>query len=323
LNVLSSPRTPDPNRPAEKPLIEHLAMAFGVFVPFLGLIAAVYLLWGRGISRLDLILLLSFYTFTILGITVGFHRMFTHRACAGGPVLRFILGVGGSMSGQGPLLEWCAVHRQHHKHSDDDGDPHSPNVHGGGFAGMLKGMFHSHMGWLFAPEPAGVSSAVPDLVADPVLRFVDRWFWVWMLVGWNIPGGIAYAITGSWHAALTGFLWGGLVRTFLLHHVTWSINSVCHVWGTRPYASQDHSRNNPLFGILAFGEGWHNNHHAFPTSARHGLAWWQLDLTWVAIRLLKACRLVWDVRLPSANALEIRRNKQSESTSATPEPATP
>jgi stearoyl-CoA desaturase (delta-9 desaturase) len=310
LNVLSSPRTTPPNPKNQlhvpKPLREHLAMAFGVGVPFAGLLAAVLLLWGRGLGWTELALLLGFYTFSILGVTIGFHRMFTHRALAAGPAVRFVLGVAGSMSAQGPVLEWCAMHRQHHKHSDHDGDPHSPHLHGRGLLGLLRGMWHAHLGWLFAAEPAAAARNVPDLLADRVLVFVDRWFWAWMLAGWVIPGVIGGLVLGSWQGALSGFLWGGLVRTFLLHHVTWSINSVCHMWGTRPFGGHDESRNNALLGVLAFGEGWHNNHHAFPTSARHGLRWWELDLTYWVIRLLEWMGLVWNVRVVPASGIEQR-----------------
>jgi stearoyl-CoA desaturase (delta-9 desaturase) len=308
LNVLSSPRTAQgaSQNGSRKPLIENLAMAFGVGVPFLGLLGAIYLFWGRGVGMVEIGLLVGFYSLSILGVTVGFHRMFTHRALESGPVVRFLLAAAGSMSAQGPVLEWCAVHRQHHKHSDREGDPHSPHLFGEGVFALFKGMIHSHMGWLFKAEPAGVANAVPDLVADPVLRFADRFFWVWMLGGWVVPGAIAYAIHPTWQAAGGGFIWGGLVRTFLLHHVTWSINSVCHVWGRRPFNTPDESRNNPIFGLLAFGEGWHNNHHAFPTSARHGLFWYQIDLTWLTIRVLRALGLVRNVRLVSQAALESR-----------------
>jgi len=307
VNVLSSPRRQVEPVPSSKPLIEQLAMGFGVVTPFIGLIAAIVLLWGAGVGWTQVLLLIGFYTFTILGVTIGFHRMFTHRALEGGPTLRFILAIAGSMSAQGPVIEWCALHRAHHKHSDRDGDPHSPHLQGHGILGLLKGMWHSHVGWLFSAEPAANPAAVADLLADPVLLFVDRLFWLWMLAGWIIPGVIAGLLLHSWAGALTGVIWGGLVRTFLLHHVTWSINSVCHVWGTQPFGQRDQSRNNPLFGVLAFGEGWHNNHHAFPTSARHGLQWWQMDLTWWTIRLLEKLRLVWNVRIPSSSAIEARR----------------
>jgi stearoyl-CoA desaturase (Delta-9 desaturase) len=314
LNVLfSSPRAAaggelDPNQThLKKPLIEHLAMGFGVFMPLVGLVVAIFLLWGTGIGWTEVLLLLGFYSFTILGVTIGFHRMFTHRALEAGPVTRFVLAVAGSMSAQGPVLGWCAVHRQHHKHSDRDGDPHSPHLHGEGVGGMLKGMWHAHFGWVFAEEPVAAAKAVPDLVADKVLVFVDRFFWFWLLSGWVIPGVIGALVSQSWTGAVAGFLWGGLVRTFLLHHVTWSINSVCHVWGTRPYDGPDESRNNPVFGLIAFGEGWHNNHHAFPTSARHGLRWWEIDITYIVIRAMKACGLVWNVRLVPESAQRARR----------------
>jgi stearoyl-CoA desaturase (Delta-9 desaturase) len=210
------------------------------------------------------------------------------------------------MSAQGPVLEWCAMHRQHHKYSDHDGDPHSPHLHGPGFVGLVKGMLHAHLGWLFLDEPASIATAVPDLRSDPVLRFVDRFFWFWMLGGWLLPGLLGGLVSHTWIGALTGFVWGGLVRTFLLHHVTWSINSVCHVWGTRPFGGHDQSRNNPIFGVLAFGEGWHNNHHAFPTSARHGLRWWEIDVSYMVIRVMQALRLVRNVRVAPASAIQTR-----------------
>ena len=281
-------------------------MAFGVGFPFLGLVAAVVLLWGRGVGWLDLGLLLGCYMFCALGVTVGFHRMFTHRALQGGPVVRFIFAWAGSTSVQGPVLAWCAVHRRHHQHSDRPGDPHSPHLHGRGFIGVLRGMWHAHLGWLFAPEPPDLARSVPDLVADPVLRFVDKFFWFWVLIGWVAPGVFAGLLMHSWLAALDGFLWGGLVRTFVHHHITWSINSVCHVWGTRPFAVADQSRNNAVFAVLALGEGWHNNHHAFPTSARHGLRWWQIDITWWVILLLRRMGVVRDVRVPAAKAIAAR-----------------
>jgi stearoyl-CoA desaturase (delta-9 desaturase) len=284
-------------------------MAFGVCFPFLGLIAAIVLLWGHGVSWLDLGLLLGMYSFCALGVTLGFHRMLTHRALQAGRVVRFIFGVAGSVAVQGPVLQWCAVHRRHHQHSDRPGDPHSPHLHGPGVAGVLQGMWHAHLGWLFAPEPPDLDRSISDLAGDPVLVFINRFFWLWVLLGWALPGIFAGLLLHSWVAALEGFLWGGLVRTFVHHHITWSINSVCHVWGTRPFAVADHSRNNALFGLLAFGEGWHNNHHAFPTSARHGLRWWQIDVTWWVVVLLRRLGVVRNVRVPAAKAIAARRQQ--------------
>ena len=316
MNLLSSPRVAgesaaatDQHPSPAKPLAEQAAMAFTVFLPPVALVVGIVLLWGRGVGWVDMALMLGLYAVTGMSITIGFHRLFTHRAFQAVPAVREALAVAGSMAAQGPILEWCATHRQHHKHSDRDGDPHSPHLHGDGVGGFFKGLWHAHMGWLFAPEPAGTATAVPDLTADPVLRFIDRTYWLWVVVGWLIPAAVGGLVAGSWYGALTGFLWGGLVRQGLLHHTTFSVNSVCHVWGTRPFKSSDESRNNVVIGILTFGEGWHNNHHAFPTSARHGLMWYQLDLSWWFIRSLQALGLAWDVRLPSASAMEVRRNR--------------
>jgi stearoyl-CoA desaturase (delta-9 desaturase) len=213
------------------------------------------------------------------------------------------------MSAQGPVLEWCAMHREHHKHSDRDGDPHSPHLHGTGLLGMLKGMCHAHFGWLFADEPAGAARAVPDLVEDPVLRFVDRYFWVWMLGGWLLPAAIGGALADpgswSWAGALTGFLWGGLVRTFLLHHVTWSINSVCHFMGTRRFAVDDESRNVFWLALPSLGEAWHHNHHAFPRAAVQGLRRFELDPSGWLVRGMRRLGLAW-------NVVEIGPERQQE-----------
>jgi stearoyl-CoA desaturase (Delta-9 desaturase) len=306
VNVLSSLRTDAPP-PDHKPFREKAAMAFGVGLPFISLFVAIWLAWGHGVGIMEIALMLGMYSFTILGITVGFHRMFTHKAYEAVAPLRAIVAIAGSMAGQGPLIEWCALHRRHHQHSDRDGDPHSPHLHGEGIGGIFRGMIHAHFGWLFEREPEGLARCVPDLIGDRMLAFVDRFFWLWFLLGWIIPGLIAAAFTHTWTGFLSGVLWGGLVRTTLLHHVTWSINSVCHIWGSRPYACSDESRNNPIFGLLAFGEGWHNNHHAFPTSARHGLKWWQIDLTWITICALEKCRLIRNVRLPGESAMEVKR----------------
>jgi stearoyl-CoA desaturase (delta-9 desaturase) len=196
------------------------------------------------------------------------------------------------------------MHRRHHQHSDGTDDPHSPNHHGEGLRGLLAGWWHAHVGWMFYKDPEDLSRYVGDLQADPVVRRVSSTWTLWSAAGLLLPAVLGGLITWSWTGALLGFIWGGLTRVFLVHHVTWSINSVCHLWGTRPFRSHDESRNNAIFGVLALGEGWHNNHHAFPTSARHGLRWWEFDASYLLIRGLELIGLAWKVKVPSAEALD-------------------
>lgn len=284
-----------------------IATLLAVVVPFLGLVAAVSLWWGRGFTWTELFILLGMYLATGFGITVGYHRLFVHRSFETFRPIKFALAVLGSMSVEGPVLRWAANHRLHHRTSDEADDPHSPHRYGGGFRGVIAGLWHAHMGWMFAPQPPGIGRYVRDLHADRMIRVANRLFGVWVLLGLLIPTAIGLVVTGTWTGALLGFIWGGLVRVFLVHHVTFSINSVCHLWGRRPFKSRDHSRNNFLCGILALGEGWHNNHHAFPASARHGLRWWELDLSYFVIRVLELLGLAWKVRVPGADAIASKR----------------
>jgi stearoyl-CoA desaturase (delta-9 desaturase) len=279
-----------------------VANLVGVIVPFLGLVVAGVLLWGQGLSWVDLGLLLGMYVLTGLGITVGYHRLFTHGAFETNAVVKFILAALGSMAVEGPLLEWVAQHRLHHQHSDTTEDPHSPHHQGQGMLGLLRGLWHAHLGWAFQGDTPKLSRYVKDLRQSLLLRRVSALFPVWVVVSLLIPTALGGLLTQTWPGALLGLLWGGLVRIFLVHHVTWSVNSVCHLWGRRSFATDDQSKNNFLFGILALGEGWHNNHHAFPTSARHGLRWWQIDLSYYCIRALALLGLAWEVRLPVKRA---------------------
>lgn len=274
-----------------------------IVIPFLALIAAIVLSWGYGFSWIDLGLLFGMCAVTGLGITVGFHRLFTHRAFETTRAVKCILAIAGSMAVQGPVLEWVATHRRHHQHSDEEEDPHSPHQHGGGFWGMLGGIWHSHVGWLFQPNPPDLMRYVGDFRDDRPIQFINRLFVFWVVVGLLIPTLLGGLLTMTWMGALLGFIWGGLVRVFLVHHITWSINSACHIWGSRPFRCGDHSRNNVIFGLLGWGEGWHNNHHAFPTSARHGLRWWEFDASYLIIRLLKLLGLAWEIRLPSPESI--------------------
>jgi stearoyl-CoA desaturase (Delta-9 desaturase) len=288
---------------AAAPLGMRIASFLAVVLPFAGLVTAVVLLWGWGFSWAQLGLLLGMYVLTALGITVGFHRLFTHRSFETNRVVRFVLAILGSMAVQGSLLKWVAIHRRHHQHSDEEADPHSPHHHGGGLLGLLRGIWHAHIGWFFRADPADLDHYVKDLRQDGSVRLADTLFPLWIVAGLLIPTGLGWLLSGGWMGALLGLLWGGLARVFLVHHVTWSINSVCHLWGRQPNPCRDQSRNNFLFGVLGMGEGWHNNHHAFPTSARHGLRWWQIDVSYWVIRGLALCGLAWKVCLPARQPL--------------------
>jgi stearoyl-CoA desaturase (delta-9 desaturase) len=288
-------------------LLARLANLGAIILPIAGLVAAMLFSWGWGFSWTALGLLLGMYLLTGLGITVGYHRLFTHRAFETSRVVKATFAILGSMAVQGSVLHWVAVHRRHHQHSDKDGDPHSPNRHGRGVLGVLRGLIHSHVGWIFQPVTPHLMRYVGDLRQSKMIRVISALFPVWVLAGLAIPTLLGGLITLSWSGALLGFIWGGLVRIFLVHHVTWSVNSVCHFWGSRPYRTGDHSRNNLLFGILALGEGWHNNHHAFPTSARHGLRWWQFDASYWVIRALAAMKLAWAVKLPTTGLLTAKQ----------------
>jgi stearoyl-CoA desaturase (delta-9 desaturase) len=270
----------------------------GVPTPLVGLIAAIVLLWNRAVGPLELGLLVGLYVLTALGVTLGFHRMFTHRAFESSRTFRAIVAVCGSMAVQGSVITWVADHRKHHTFTDQEGDPHSPHLAGPGFWGAVKGLWHAHVGWLF--ESVGTAERerfASDLLKDGVLRVVDKLFFVWVALSFGIPFVLGWLIGGGLGAALTALLWGGFVRVFLLHHVTWSINSVCHFVGRKRFAIEDESRNVFWLAPLSMGEAWHHNHHAFPTSAFHGLSRWErvADPTGLLIWVLEKLGIVWNV----------------------------
>lgn len=303
----------DDSRPAPAPLSVRLVTLAAVLLPLLGLAGALVMVWTAPFHWIYLTLFGAMYLLTALGIGVGYHRLYTHKAYDAEPVVRFVWGVLGSMAVEGPLLRWVAVHRKHHQHTDVPGDPHSPHAcghDGPGAGGVLRGLWHAHVGWIFDDYPPDLPRYVPDLLKDPVAVFVDRWFALWVALGLIAPAVIGGVLSHSWQGALQGFLWGGMARVLLVHHVTWSINSVCHLWGTRPFRTRDESRDNPVLGILALGEGWHNAHHAFPGSARHGLAWWKLDINYLVIKGMALLHLARNVRVPSAERVEgLRRSR--------------
>lgn len=273
-----------------------------ILVPLMGVIAGPFFVWGWGFRWTDLGLLVGMYVLTALGITVGYHRLFVHRSFETYMWVKFILAILGSMAVQGSLFQWVAQHRRHHQYSDTPDDPHSPSHEGSGVLGLLKGFWHAHMGWFFEADPPDLDRYVQDLHASRTLQIASYLCPLWVAFGLVIPAVMGGVITQSWAGVWTGLIWGGLVRIFLVHHVTWSVNSACHLWGFQPFISNDDSRNNALFGILAMGEGWHNTHHAFPTSARHGLRWWQLDMSYWVIRTLALLGLAWNLKLPTKEA---------------------
>ena len=301
-----APHADDHEPTLRQPLGERIVTLLGVILPFLGLATAIVLMWGWGFSWLHLGLMAGMYLVTAIGITVGYHRLFTHRSFETTRPVKFLFAVMGSMAVEGPVLKWVAMHRRHHQHSDGAGDPHSPHHHGKGLRGVIAGAWHAHVGWIFKHDPENLSRYVGDLAGDPILRGVSKTWTLWSAFGLVLPAVLGGLITWTWTGALLGFIWGGLARVFLVHHVTWSINSVCHLWGTRPFRSHDESRNNPIFGILGLGEGWHNNHHAFPTSARHGLRWWEFDASYLIIRGLELVGLAWKVKVPEPHVIERR-----------------
>jgi stearoyl-CoA desaturase (delta-9 desaturase) len=293
-----------PTPPGRAPLVVRVVTLGLIVVPLLGLVAAPFFLWGWGFSWTDMGLLIGMYLLTALGITVGFHRLFVHRSFETYTWVKVIFAVLGSMAVQGSLFKWVAIHRRHHQHSDRPDDPHTPHHSGRGVLGVVGGAWHAHVGWFFQSDPPGLDEYAKDLAKSRALRVANSLWPLWVVLGLAIPAAVGGLVKGSWLGVWTGLIWGGLVRIFLVHHVTWSVNSACHLWGFRPYKSEDESRNNVVFGILALGEGWHNAHHAFPTSARHGLRWWQIDASYYLIRLMSWAGLAWKVRLPSDEAIE-------------------
>jgi stearoyl-CoA desaturase (delta-9 desaturase) len=306
--VSKSPQCGDPHAVLLAPITVRAVTLIAVLLPFIGVVAAIVHTWGWGFSWLYLALLVAMYLLSGFGITVGYHRLFTHRSFDTSRAARFIFAVLGSMAMQGPVLKWVAMHRRHHQHSDAVEDPHSPHHHGRGMWGVLVGLWHAHMGWLFDRDPVDLSRYVGDLMCDRWVRLASSTWLLWVIVGLILPAILGGVISGSWQGVLLGFIWGGLVRVFLVHHVTWSINSICHLWGTRPFKSSDESRNNAVFGLLGLGEGWHNNHHAFPTSARHGLRWWEIDVSYWVILAMSLTGLAWKVRVPAIQSIQARLN---------------
>ena len=286
------------------------AVAIAV-VPALGTALAIWLAVVQGVSALDLGLLVFFYVFTMFGIGVGFHRLFSHRSFKAAPSVRVAFAIAGSMAAQGPLIYWVANHRRHHQFSDRPGDTHSPYFNETGQLGFWRGLWHAHMGWTFEPKMTNVLFFAKDLYRDPLIQRMNALYYVWLVLGLAIPALIGGLWTMSLMGALTGFLWGGLVRMFLVYHVVNGVDSIVHMFGTQPFECDDESRNNVPFVVASLGEGWHHNHHVFPTSAELNFDWWQLDPSQWLIRGLAALGLVWDIQRPTPGMIEAKRRRSA------------
>ena len=288
---------PDDVQPVENEALDRFLTGTITVVPVIALFVVGWQLWADLLFWSDLIVFAIMYVATSLGITVGFHRLFTHRSFKAKESVRVTLAILGSMAIEGPVISWVADHRKHHNYSDQPGDPHSPHVdHGHGLKGALRGLFHAHVGWLFIHSERGLKTRyAPDLLKDPIVSFINRTFVLWVAAGLVVPFFLGWAIGGTVAEGLTGLLWGGAVRMLVLHHATYSINSLCHFFGRRKYETTDESRNLWWLSFFTFGEAWHNNHHAFPTSARHGLSRWNFDPSAWVIWGLEKTGLAWDV----------------------------
>jgi stearoyl-CoA desaturase (delta-9 desaturase) len=288
---------PDDIEPVAHETRDRIITGTVTVVPFLALGIVAWQVWASLLHWSDILVFALLYSCTALSVTIGFHRLFTHRSFATTRWMRGVLAALGSVAIEGPVISWVADHRKHHAFADAPGDPHSPHVdHGVGWRGALRGLAHAHVGWLFIHNQRGARKRyAPDLLDDPVVSWVDRTFVFWAVGGLGAAFALGWLIGGTLTAALTGLLWGGAVRVLVVHHVTYSINSLCHFFGSKRFDTGDESRNLAWLSLLSFGEAWHNNHHAFPTSAAHGLRWYELDISALIIRGMERVGLAWDV----------------------------
>ena len=300
----------DDVQPVQNETLDRILTGLVTALPFVGLVIAGWQTWNSLLHWYDLVVFFVMYVLCAGGITGGFHRLLTHRAFKTGPRTRAVLGILGSAAIEGPVISWVADHRKHHTYSDEPGDPHSPHVdHGGGLRGTLRGLFHAHVGWLFIHNQRALKERYArDLIEDPVISWVNRTFFWWVAAGLAFPFLLGMLLGQSLAAGFTGLLWGGLIRMLVVHHVTYSINSLCHVFGRKDYETRDESRNLAWLAPFSLGEAWHNNHHAFPTSAYHGLGR-QFDVSGLIIRAMKRTGLAWDVIEPAPDQLERRSRR--------------
>ncbi|GGT37887.1 acyl-CoA desaturase [Nonomuraea spiralis] len=314
---------PRPATPARAGTTPVTLTAATVIAPFLALGAGIWLAWGVDVSLTDLLLAVVFYVVTGLGVTVGFHRLLTHRSFTARPWLRAVLAVAGSMSFQGNLIDWVAVHRRHHAFTDRPGDPHSPYRYGTGLGGRLRGLAHAHLGWLFSSEPTSATTYAPDLLRnDPAMLRISRAYPAFCAASLLLPFAVGWAISGSLYGGLTAFIWAGLIRIALLQHVTWSVNSLCHMIGERPHKARRHDRSTDLWplALLSFGESWHNGHHSEPSCARHGRGGRQIDPSAALISLFERLNWASDVHWQPPDVLGHHRTVAGKHTLRTSTP---
>jgi stearoyl-CoA desaturase (Delta-9 desaturase) len=277
---------------------ERTAIGLLLTASLAGAVYGLYLVATGQFTTANVMLFAVMCLVTASGIEVGFHRLLAHRSFKTGNAVRVWLGITGSMAGQGPICYWVSHHRLHHVHSDDESDPHTPTARGEGIVQTAKGLLHAHVLWMFSRRRASVGVFARDLVGDPLIRFVDRHYHLWVVLGVALPGLANGAISGSVDGIVPGMVFGGLARMFVVDHVVYSVNSVCHSFGRQRFDTKDRSRNNFVLAIPTLGQSWHNNHHAFPASARMGLHWWEIDIGYWIILCLKRLSLAWDVFVP-------------------------
>lgn len=307
---------PDPRIIVSNENLQALQRRFALMtmvVPFLGTLVAIGSIPIWGFSSMDLSLFIVMFSLNQIGITVGYHRYFAHCAFKANRVMQVILAVLGSITAQGPLIHWVSYHRRHHQYSDMAGDPHSPYVdENGKKMGAVHGFWHSHLGWMMNSTVTNSTLYAKDIIRDSLLVQINKLYLVWVVLGIAFPALLGGLLMGSWIGVLKGFLWGGMVRLFLGHHAFWTIGSIAHIFGNRPFDTHDKSTNNVLPTIFNFGESWHNNHHAFPNSALFGLEWWQIDIGGWVIRLLALLGWIWDLKIPTRAMMDAKKLRSAE-----------
>lgn len=279
-----------------------------VLIPVLGTVVAIASLRYFPIGIIEIVLSIVMYAITIFGIEVGFHRYFSHHAFQTSTPVKAILAMLGSMAAMGGVVFWVAHHRRHHQYSDLTGDPHSPALHGDSIGNKFQGLWHAHLGWTLTGEISNSTLFAKDLLQDPIIAQINRWQQVWVIIGLAVPAIADGLLTGTWLGVFQGFIWGGLVRIFLGHQLYWTTNSLCHVYGDRPFAVDDDSSNNFWLAIPSWGQSWHNNHHAFPNSATMALEKWQLDPGIWMLRVLELMGLVWQIKVPTAKQIKAKKS---------------